>query len=113
MTGAIDQLGHVQAIGGVNEKIEGFFDTCSDRGLSGTQGVIIPASNVGDLMLRADVVDAASAGTFHVYAVSTIGEAMELLMGRSLHGKGPEALLTLARRRSREFWEMASRQVDV
>ncbi|MHC4410816.1 MAG: hypothetical protein ACYS0F_17645, partial [Planctomycetota bacterium] len=58
ITGAIDQIGHVQAIGGVNEKIEGFFDTCVDMGLTGDQGVVIPTANAKDLMLRADVVEA-------------------------------------------------------
>lgn len=79
VTGSVDQLGHVQAVGGVNEKIEGFFDVCAQRGLSGNQGVIIPRSNVQHLMLRADVVDAVRAGRFHVYAVGDVDTAMELL----------------------------------
>ena len=110
MTGAIDQLGHLQAVGGVNEKIEGFFDACVDRGLTGSQGVIIPRTNAGDLMLRTDVVDAARVELFHVYAVSTIGEAMELMMGRALDGDGDQSLLNLARTRSLEFWRMATRK---
>ncbi|MEX1365300.1 MAG: S16 family serine protease, partial [Nannocystaceae bacterium] len=83
MTGAVDQLGNVLAIGAVNEKIEGFFDTCAVRGLTGEQGVIIPASNVGDLMLRQDVVDACERGRFHVRAVSTIHEALASFFGRT------------------------------
>ena len=79
MTGSVNQLGQVQPIGGVNEKIEGFFDVCSARGLTGTQGVIIPASNVPFLMLRWDVVHAAQNGKFHIYAVNTVDEALELL----------------------------------
>lgn len=79
ITGAIDQVGHILAIGAVNEKIEGFFDTCRDLGLTGTQGVIIPAANAGDLMLREDVVEACDAGRFHVYAVNTVQEALECL----------------------------------
>lgn len=80
VTGSINQHGQVQAIGGVNSKIEGFFDICRARGLTGEQGVIIPAANAKNLMLRADVVEAAAAGVFHVYAVDTIEPALELLM---------------------------------
>jgi lon-related putative ATP-dependent protease len=81
VTGSVDQFGRVQAIGAVNEKIEGFFDICSKRGLTGNQGVLIPASNLAHLMLRHDVVDAAAAGRFHIYAVETVDEALELLTG--------------------------------
>lgn len=81
MTGAINQLGAVQAIGGVNEKIEGFFDLCVQRGLTERQGVIIPQSNVQHLMLRPDVVDACQEGTFHIYAVKNVDEALELVIG--------------------------------
>ena len=81
-TGSVDQYGRVQAIGGVNEKIEGFFDVCRARGLTGDQGVLIPASNVPHLMLREDVVAAAETGSFHVYPVTTIDEGLELLTGR-------------------------------
>lgn len=81
VTGSVDQFGRVQAIGAVNDKIEGYFDICNKRGLSGQQGVIIPAANVEHLMLRQEVVDAAAAGRFHIYAVETVDEAMELLTG--------------------------------
>lgn len=81
ITGSVDQFGRVQAIGAVNDKIEGYFDICSRRGLTGRQGVVIPASNVAHLMLRHDVVEAAAAGRFHVYAVETVDEALELLTG--------------------------------
>ena len=81
VTGSVDQFGRVQAIGAVNDKIEGYFDVCSMRGLTGEQGVLIPASNVAHLMLRQDVVDAAAAGRFHLYAVDTVDEALELLTG--------------------------------
>ncbi|MBS9778287.1 MAG: AAA family ATPase [Gammaproteobacteria bacterium] len=79
MTGAIDQFGHIQAIGGVNEKIEGFFDCCQQNGLSGEQGVIIPVSNIDDLMLRDDVVKACEDGKFHVYAVDHVLDALAIL----------------------------------
>ena len=81
VTGSINQHGLVQPIGGVNEKIEGFFDVCSRQGLTGAQGVIIPATNVKHLMLRPDVVEAAAAGRFRVHAVSTLNEALALLTG--------------------------------
>ncbi len=81
VTGSVDQFGRIQAIGAVNDKIEGYFDICSKRGLTGSQGVIIPASNVEHLMLRRDVVEAAAAGRFHVYAVETVDDALELLTG--------------------------------
>lgn len=83
VTGSVNQLGGVQAIGAVNEKIEGFFDVCRRRGLNGTHGVLIPASNVQHLMLRAEVIDAARAGRFAIYAVREVDEAMELLTGRT------------------------------
>lgn len=81
VTGSVNQHGVVQAIGGVNEKIEGFFDVCRARGLTGEQGVLIPAANVKHLMLRHDVVEAVAAGQFHVYAVEHVDQGMELLTG--------------------------------
>lgn len=81
VTGSVNQHGQVQAIGGVNEKIEGFFDVCKARGLTGEQGVLIPASNVKHLMLRQDVVDAVAAGQFHIYPVETIDQGIEILTG--------------------------------
>jgi len=110
MTGAIDQHGHIQAIGGVNEKVEGFFDACSHGGLNGSQGVIIPQSNAGDLMLREDVVKACSEGKFHVYAVSRIEQALALLTGYDVGSYGDEGypadtLLGIAVHKAREFWK--------
>ncbi len=81
VTGSVNQYGEVQAIGAVNEKIEGFFDTCRRRGLTGDQGVLIPAANVRHLMLRADVVEACAAGKFHIYPVATIDEGIAVLTG--------------------------------
>ncbi len=80
-TGSINQLGRVQAVGGVNEKVEGFFEICAERGLDGSHGVIIPADNVKHLMLREDVVAAVRDGRFGVFAVRTIDEAIEVLTG--------------------------------
>ena len=91
VTGSVNQLGRVQAIGGVNEKIEGFFDICDARKLTGHQAVIIPASNIKHLMLRQDVVEAVKKKKFNVYAVETVDQVMELLTGKSageLNDKG-------------------------
>ncbi|KAF0192198.1 MAG: ATP-dependent protease [Gammaproteobacteria bacterium] len=81
ITGSVNQHGQVQAIGGVNEKIEGFFDICNARGLNGLQGVLVPASNVKDLMLRADVVQAVRDRKFSVYPIETADQAITLLTG--------------------------------
>ncbi|NNJ96972.1 MAG: AAA family ATPase [Gammaproteobacteria bacterium] len=81
VTGSVNQHGEIQAIGGVNEKIEGFFDLCNSRGLTGEEGVLIPATNVKHLMLRHDVVAAVENGKFSVYPVSTVDEGIELLTG--------------------------------
>jgi len=110
MTGAIDQHGHIQAIGGVNEKIEGFYDACRYAGLTGDQGVVIPASNAGDLMLRQDVVEACEQGKFQVYAVSNISEAVELMTGtpcqQASDGSWPRgSVVGIAVKKAEEFWQ--------
>jgi predicted ATP-dependent protease len=79
----VNQHGEVQAIGGVNEKIEGFFDICQKRGLTGTQGVLIPEANIQHLMLRADVIEACKQGRFAVYPVATVDQGIALLTGRA------------------------------
>ena len=81
VTGSVDQHGEIQPVGGVNEKIEGFFEVCRERGLTGDQGVMLPASNVKNLMLRQDVIDAVKSGKFHIYPVATVDEGMRLLSG--------------------------------
>jgi ATP-dependent Lon protease len=81
VTGSVNQKGDIQPIGGVNEKIEGFFDVCKAKGLTGEQGVIIPKKNVDDLMLRDDVIEAVEKGMFHIYPVETIDEGIEILTG--------------------------------
>ena len=83
LTGSVDQRGQVQAIGGVNEKIEGFFDACAARGLTATQGVLIPAANVEHLMLDARVIAACREKRFRVWPVETVDQAMEILTGRA------------------------------
>src|SRR5256712_3604024 len=81
VTGSVNQWGEVQAIGGANEKIEGFFDVCRVRGLTGQQGVLIPAANVRNLILRADVIEAVAQGKFHIYPIRMIDEGIALLTG--------------------------------
>ena len=83
VTGSVNQLGQVQAIGAVNEKIEGFYDVCALKGLNGKQGVIIPKANIRNLMLRNDVVEAVRKKKFHIYAVETISEGIEILTGKT------------------------------
>lgn len=81
VTGSVNQKGEIQPIGGVNEKIEGFYALCKARGLTGEQGVMIPASNAVNLMLREEIVQAAAEGKFHVWAVKTVDEGIEILTG--------------------------------
>ena len=95
VTGSVNQNGEIQAIGGVNQKIEGFFDVCRLKGLTGRQGALMPRANLRNLMLRADVVSAVTEGKFHIYAVSTIDEGIEVLTGiaageRDHEGRYPE-----------------------
>lgn len=95
VTGSVNQKGEIQAIGGVNEKIEGFFDCCKKLGFTGNQGVMIPESNIKDLMLRKDVVEAVKEGKFHIYSVKTVDEGIEILTGKQAGemdkaGKYPE-----------------------
>lgn len=87
LTGSVNQQGEAQAIGGVNEKIEGFFDLCDARGLSGTQGVLIPESNVKHLMLHSRVINAVREGRFHIYPISTVDQALEALAGMAAGNK--------------------------
>ncbi len=90
VTGSVNQRGEIQAIGGVNEKIEGFFDVCRVKGLTGEQGVIIPEANVQHLVLREDVVEAVREGKFHIWAIRTVDEGMEILTGVPAGERGPD-----------------------
>jgi len=114
MTGAIDQMGHIQPVGATTEKIEGFFAVCEARGFNGTQGVVIPAANARELMLNPMVVEACAAGKFRVYPVDTIHDALEIFTGwtaGSADADGqypPDTLLNLAQHRAQEYWRMAT-----
>lgn len=99
VTGSVDQFGHVQSIGGVNEKIEGFFDVCQRRGLTGQQGVIIPATNQRHLCLRPDVVEAVKNAQFHLYPVSSVAEAVTLLTQVAYDEEHRPSLLAAIRER--------------
>jgi lon-related putative ATP-dependent protease len=90
VTGSVNQNGEIQAIGGVNQKIEGFFDCCKKAGLNKKQGAIIPKSNIKDLMLRKDIVEAAKKGQFHIYPVSTIDEGIEILTDKKAGERKPD-----------------------
>ncbi|MCP4023595.1 MAG: AAA family ATPase [Desulfobacteraceae bacterium] len=90
VTGSVNQKGEIQAIGGVNEKIEGFYDVCVKKGLTSDQGVMIPSSNVKNLMLRKDVVDAVEKGRFHIYQVAAIEQGIEVLTGIAAGEKNKE-----------------------
>jgi lon-related putative ATP-dependent protease len=112
VTGSVNQRGEVQAIGGANEKIEGFFTVCKARGLTGTQGVVIPASNVKHLMLRDEIVEAVQEGTFHIYAVSTIDQGIALLTGKEVGEKMEDGMYpegTVNRAVQQKIWELAAK----
>ncbi len=115
VTGSVNQLGEVQVIGGVNEKIEGFFDVCAAAGMTGSQGVLIPFGNVRHLMLRPDVVEAVRAKTFFVYPIRTIDEGIALLTGeaageRDEAGRYPEASINgRVEKRIAAFADLAAR----
>jgi predicted ATP-dependent protease len=90
VTGSINQRGQIQPIGGVNEKIEGFYEVCKAAGLNGEQGVLIPARNVQNLMLKQEVIDAVGSGRFHVWAIDHIDEGVEILTGMPAGVRGED-----------------------
>ncbi|MEW4939302.1 ATP-binding protein, partial [Acinetobacter baumannii] len=110
ITGSMNQLGQVQPIGGVNAKIEGFYDACKLQGLTGKQGVIIPRQNMQHLMLRQDVIDAVRMGQFHIHAIDTIDQALEILMARPVgtldkKGKYSKHSIYAAVMEQLEYWQ--------
>lgn len=110
ITGSMNQLGQVQPIGGVNAKIEGFYDACKLQGLTGKQGVIIPRQNMQHLMLRQDVIDAVSEGKFHIHAIDTIDQALEILMARPVgqldkKGRYSKGSIYAAVMEQLEYWQ--------
>ncbi len=112
VTGSVNQKGEVQAIGGVNEKIEGFFEICKAKGLTGRQGVVIPASNIQNLMLKEEIVSAVREGQFHIYPVKNIDEGIEVLTGISAGEKKPDSTYekeTINYRATQRLKEMAEK----
>lgn len=113
MTGSVNQKGEIQAIGGVTYKIEGFFDLCKKRGLTGKQGVIIPVSNIRDLVLKDEVVEAVKEGVFHIYPISTIDEGIALLMSAPAGEKDengecpPDSVHGKVMAKLKAFWKYA------
>ena len=112
VTGSVNQQGVIQPIGGVNEKVEGFYDVCRVRGLTGTQGVLIPIENIEDLMLREDLIAAVAKGMFHVHPITHIEEGIELLTGveagaRDAHGQFPRGRDTVFGRVDERLLKMA------
>jgi len=109
VTGSINQRGEIQAVGAITPKVEGFFDLCQKRGLTGTQGVIIPTQNVPDLVLNDDVIEAVREGRFHIYAISSLDEGIEILMGMKAgdvtEEGSVETIHGLVYNRLRDFYE--------
>ena len=115
VTGSVNQKGEVQAIGGVNEKIEGFYEVCKTKGLNGRQGVVIPASNVENLMLKEEVVEAIKAGRFHIYPVRTVDEGIEILTGAEAGERRPDGTYeegTINHLVQKRLMEMAERMKE-
>ncbi|MGQ0793745.1 MAG: Lon protease family protein [Deltaproteobacteria bacterium] len=115
ITGSVNQKGQIQPIGGVNEKIEGFFQVCKARGLTGAQGVLIPHQNARNLMLGREVVEAVREGKFHIYPMETVDDAIEILTGNEAGERGAKGEFTkasvhyLVDKRLREFGEQAKK----
>lgn len=118
ITGSMNQLGQVQPIGGVNSKIEGFFDACKLQGFTGKQGVIIPRQNMQHLMLRRDVIDAVTAGQFHIHAIDTIDQALEILMAHPVgtldkKGRYSKGSIYAAVMEQLEYWQALEDGVEI
>ena len=113
VTGSVNQLGDIQPVGGINEKITGFFTICEQMGLTGRQGVIIPRQNIKSLILPEKVLDAISAGKFHIYPITTIDEGMEILTLRQSgkrNVKGnfpPDTINHIIENRLRKLYELS------
>ncbi len=103
VTGAVDQFGRVQAVGGLNEKIEGFYHVCRHQGLTGNQGVILPASNLKHLSLHKDVIQSIQNGKFHIWSVKNVDEAVALVTGKPFRGEEKEAILNRISTRIENF----------
>jgi Lon-like ATP-dependent protease len=103
VTGAVDQFGRVQAVGGLNEKIEGFYHVCAHQGFTGKQGVILPNTNLSNLALHYKVVESIKAGQFHIWPVATVDEAIPILMGKPFRGENDESVIEKIAQRIEQF----------
>ncbi|AIW14039.1 Lon protease family protein [Vibrio tubiashii] len=103
VTGAVDQFGRVQAVGGLNEKIEGFYHVCKHQGLTGKQGVVLPKSNLKHLSLNKDVVESIKKDEFHIWSVSTVDEAIPIIMGKPFRGEDEESVISKIAQRIENF----------
>ncbi|MEX0337296.1 S16 family serine protease [Vibrio tubiashii] len=103
VTGAVDQFGRVQAVGGLNEKIEGFYHVCKHQGLTGEQGVVLPKSNLKHLSLNKDVVESIKKDEFHIWSVSTVDEAIPIIMGKPFRGEDEESVISKIAQRIENF----------
>ena len=121
VTGSVNQLGFIQPVGGVTEKIEGFYDVCKLRGLTGEQGVLIPEANVRNLVLREEIVEAIREGKFHIYPIKTIDEGISILTGREAgeqdeNGQYPEGsvnyLVDMRLRELAEEWKKRGKEEE-
>jgi len=115
MTGAVDQKGNMLPIGAVTEKIEGYYDACKAVNFTGTQGVIVPRSNIGELMLRRDVVESIEKGEFNVFGIDSIDQALAILLDKDPgrpqdSGYEEGSVLALAQERAHNYWKVASRK---
>ena len=118
VTGSVNQKGHIQPIGGVNEKIEGFYNVCKQRGLNGEHGVMIPIQNVRNLHLSDEIIESVKKGKFHIYAVSTIDEGIEILTGvpagkQNKDGKFPAGTINyLVYEKLKKYFENSKKLID-
>jgi Lon-like ATP-dependent protease len=110
VTGAVDQFGRVQAVGGLNEKIEGFHRVCKHQGLTGKQGVILPKTNLNNLALHHSIVSDIQSGQFHIWPVSTVDEAVPILMGKPFRDKNRESIIGKIAIRIDEFERSEQRE---
>ncbi|MBE6012054.1 MAG: ATP-dependent protease, partial [Lachnospiraceae bacterium] len=117
VTGSINQFGEIQPIGGVSYKVEGFFDICNKRGLTGTQGVIIPEQNIPDLVLKDEVLEAIKENKFHIYPIKKVSEGIELLMGSPAGEKDskgkfpPDSVHSKALKKLKKFYKRAAVEI--
>jgi Lon-like ATP-dependent protease len=103
VTGAVDQFGRVLSVGGLNEKIEGFYRVCQHKGLTGSQGVILPRTNLNHLSLNSDVIESIKKGEFHIWSVQNVDDAIALITGKQFRGEGEDTIIDKISHRIENF----------